>query len=237
MAITIPYVGQRLRKRHSDNNQLRYWYQPSYSYMRVQTAHGPLIENYLATTLRVMTWARQAHSQILAIRVDLRFPEGILATDPHANNSRVSQFLNNLRWELELVCTRPHDMRYVWCREQKVSLLPHYHLLLLFNGNALRSLGDLRAQPNGDMSDCYDEDNLYHRLVRSWEGAIGGAPIDMKGLVNIPRRSQGGGHAVFHFHRDDQNTFQEVFYAASYLCKAYSKPIGQGIHCLEGSRH
>ncbi|MWJ27443.1 hypothetical protein GPM19_04350 [Halomonas sp. ZH2S] len=48
-----------------------------------------------------------------------------------------------------------------------------------------------------------------------------------------PKRDPVNPHWECHY---DPTTFAEVFYAASYLCKAYSKPIGQVGHPFGSSR-
>ncbi|WP_181421984.1 YagK/YfjJ domain-containing protein [Halomonas sp. LBP4] len=232
-----PTVGQRFRKRHPDNPALRLWFDQYYHDMRVQTSQGPLIENYLYTLRRVMNQARRANSRTYAIRIDLRFPEAMPGSSLLASNAAISKFLTNLCWELDLVKTKyPHDMRYVWCREQKDSDKPHYHVLLLFNGNALQSLGPLNAYVGKGATEAYAADTLYHRIVRAWEAVIGCPPEQMGGLVNVSKNKITKELITFHFHREDQATFEQLFYAASYMSKAHTKPIAQGVHCCEGSR-
>ena len=233
-----PTVGQRLRKRHWDNPALRLWFDKYYHGMRVQTSQGPLIENYLYTLRRVMNQARRANSRTFAIRIDLRFPEAMSVSSLLLDsNAAISKFLTNLGWELALVKTKyPHDMRYVWCREQKNSDKPHYHVLLLFNGNALQSLGPLSAYAGKGATEAYAADTLYPRIVRSWEAVIGCPPEQMGGLVNVSKDRRSKEIITFHFHRDDQATFEQLFEAASYMCKAHTKPIAQRVHCCEGSR-
>ncbi|WP_373190451.1 inovirus-type Gp2 protein [Halomonas sp.] len=238
MTMTLkPTVGQRYRKRHPDNPHLRLWFYLIYHGMQVQTSRGPLIENYLYTLLRVMNQARRANSRTYAIRIDLRFPEAMLVSSLLVSNAAISQFFTNLCWELNLINLKyPHDMRYVWAREQKNSDKPHYHVLLLFNGNALQSLGPLSPYADKSATEAYAADTLYHRIVRAWEGVVGWPAEQMGGLVNVSRDKLTKELLTFHFHHDDQTTFEELFYAASYLCKAHTKPIAQGVHCCEGSR-
>ncbi|MBS9403710.1 inovirus Gp2 family protein [Halomonas sp. TRM85114] len=232
-----PNVGLRLRKCHPDNPHLRLWFDPTYHDMRVQTSRGPLIENYLHTLRRVMNQARRANSRTFAIRIDLRFPAAMPVSSLHASNAAMNKYFTRLCWELDLIKLKyPHDMRYVWVREQKNSDKPHYHVLLLFNGNALRSLGTLSAYAEeGDM-EAYAGDNLYHRLVRAWEGVVGWPAEQMKGLVEVTEDTITEEIVTYHFYRDDQATFEKLFYAASYMCKAHTKPIAQGMHCCDGSR-
>ncbi|SFT80025.1 YagK/YfjJ domain-containing protein [Halomonas saccharevitans] len=232
-----PTVGQRLRKRHWDNPHLRLWFDAYYHDMRVQTSRGPLIENYLYTLLRVMNQARRANSRTYAIRIDLRFPEAMPVSSLLASNAAMNKFFTRLGWELDLIKIKyPHDMRYVWVREQDTSDKPHYHVLLLFNGNALQSLGPLSAYAEKSATEAYAGDILYHRLVRAWEGVIGLPAEQMGGLVNVSKDKFTKELITFHFHRDDQDSFEQLFYAASYMCKAHTKPIAQGMHCCDGSR-
>lgn len=229
-------VGQRRRKRHRDNPNLRLWYHSTFYDFPVQTAHGPLIANYLDTTHRVMTQALQAHSRILAVPLTLRYPKAMSSDQLSPHNTAMSDFLNFLDWELGLInLTHSADMRHIWGREQDTSDKPHYHVWLFFNGNALDSIGALDTFSK-DSDEAYSGDWLYHRIVRAWAWATRWPLEQMPGLVEVPKDRDTRHPYVYHFHRDDHNAFQQVFYAASYLCKAYSKPIGQGVHCFEGSR-
>ncbi|SEM06426.1 YagK/YfjJ domain-containing protein [Halomonas daqiaonensis] len=232
-----PTVGQRFRKRHPDNPALRLWFDQYYHDMRVQTSWGPLIENYLYTLLRVMNRARHANSRTYAIRIDLRFPEAMPVSSLLASNAAMNKFFKGLDWEHGLIKLKyPHDMRYVWVREQKNSDKPHYHVLLLFNGNALQSLGPLSAYVGKGATEAFAADTLYHRIVRAWEGVIGWPAEHMVGLVNVSRDKVTEKVITFDFKKDDQATFEQLFFAASYLCKAHTKPIAQGVHCCDGSR-
>nr|WP_298410495.1 inovirus-type Gp2 protein [uncultured Halomonas sp.] len=229
---------QEFPKRHPHNTKLRLYYDHYYKQLPVQQRHskGPLIENYLETLYRVMTQARDSNRRTYALRLDLRFPDAMPAGPLHYNNAVISEFLKRLEWEHDLIQLKyPPDMRYVWCREQDSSDKPHYHALLLFNGNALCSLGTLNAYAE-DCLEPYGANNLYHRIVRSWEGAIGWPAHKMEGLVNVAKDPFTGELLTYQFYRDDQATFEQVYYGGSYLCKAATKPIGQNLHCLEGSR-
>ncbi|EWH01918.1 hypothetical protein Q427_11400 [Halomonas sp. BC04] len=204
--------------------------------MAVQTASGPLIENYLETTHRVLSLALDAHSKILAVPVLLCYPKTMPPGKLLPNNLAISRFLYLLNWEMDLINTaHAPDMRDLWCREQVTSDKPHYHALLFFNGNALQRLGSLNAFSKGSI-EAYGSDCLYHRIVRAWAWAIGWPLEQMQGLVDVAADTITDELYVYHFHRDDHNAIQQVFYAASYMCKAYSKPIGDGVHCFEGSR-
>ncbi len=64
-------------------------------------------------------------------------------------------------------------------------------------------------------------------MVRSWARAIGWPLEDMKRLVHVCENKLTKKPETYCLCQDDPSTFAEVFYAASYLCKSYSKPIGQ----------
>lgn len=227
-------VGQRRRKRHQDNPALKLWWDIYYQNMLVQTQRGPLIENYLEKLLFVMNQSRQDCNRLFAIRIDLHYPGGIHAGLIAPQNATISAFLQYLHQELDAAGIKyPHKLRNAWCCEQDTSENPHYHLLLLLNGDAYNGLGYMDKTPCGD----YGYDNLFHRIVRAWARAINHPQECMAGLVQVPRKPISNDLATWFFRSDDQTAFTDVFYAASYLCKAYTKPIGQGVHCFDGSRH
>lgn len=226
-------VGQRQRKRHIDNTALKLWWNSPYHQLTVQIQKGPLIENYLERLFDVMSKARQDCKRIFAIRIDLHYPAGTHADLIDPKNATISAFLNYFQWELDRAGTKyQHKFRYAWCREQSTSVNPHYHLLLLFNGDAYNGLGYIDKTPYGD----YGYDNLFHRIVRAWARAINYPQEYMEGLVRVPKKPVTKDFATWFFHSDEQTTFAEVFEAASYLCKAATKPIGQGVHCFDSSR-
>jgi len=233
MNTTLPNVGQRNRKRHPDNPALKLFWECRYQDMRVLTHEGPLIENYLEILLRVMNQARQDCPRIFAVRIDLLFPaEGYMGYSG-CDNACATSFISHLLWELDVANTKyPHKMRYTWCREQVSSIHHHYHVLLLLNGQAYKGLGYFGKSHGGG----FDRDNLYHRIVRAWSSAIAWPLEDMGGLVNVATDSVTEKKYLWNFYQNDQAAFAEVFYGASYMCKAYSKPIKQGFRCFDGSR-
>lgn len=220
-------------KRHPDNPKLRFYYDNRYQGLPLQQhALGPQIENYLETTLRVLQHTIDQQNRTLAFRLDLRFPQAMPVGPIHTDNACLSRFFYALRKELSAAGTKYHtEIRYLWAREQDASLKPHYHLMLLLNYDAFCSLGSFSPSHDGG----YELNNLYHRCVRAWSWAIGWPIQDMGGLVHVATDKLAGKPYVYCLHRDDAATFAQVFYAASYLCKAYSKPIAQGIRCHQGS--
>jgi hypothetical protein len=223
----------RRPKRNPDNPKQRFYYDHWFRGLPVQQhALGPLIENYLETTLRVLQHTTFQQNRTLVFRLDLRFPQAMPVGPVHTNNACLNDFFYALRKELDAACTKyTTELRYLWCREQDTSDKPHYHLMLLLNYDAFSSLGSF--SPSHD--ERYELNNLYHRCVRAWSWAIGWPLDGMGGLVHVATDKLTGQPYVYCLHRDDVATFAQVFYAASYLCKAYSKPIAQGIRCHQGS--
>nr|WP_163501957.1 inovirus-type Gp2 protein [Halomonas socia] len=221
-------------KRDPNNPKLRFYYESWYQGLPAQQHElGPLIENYLETTLRVLQHTTSQQNRTLAFRLDLRFPQAMPVGPIHADNACLGQFFYALRQELKAAGTKYHtEIRYLWAREQDASPKPHYHLLLLLNYDAFCSLGCFSPSFDGG----YELDNLYHRCVRAWSWAIDWPHHAMAGRVHVAKDKLTQQPYVYCLHRDDAVTFAQVFYAASYLCKAYSKPIAQGIRCFDGSR-
>lgn len=224
------------RKRHPFNTKLRLWWDAYWNGLPVNTSFGPLITNYLEKTHRVMQQALNAHSRLLAVPVLLRYPSAMAPNQQLPHNKAISRFMSFLSWEFTLIDTaHAPDMHYLWCREQLKSEKPHYHAWLLFNGHALQHLGTLKAYANRS-SYAFDSNCLYHRLVRAWAWAIGWPLEDMEGLVDITTNSITKEVCTFDVHRGDEAKIRELFFAMSYACKAYSKPIGEGVHCFDGSQ-
>ncbi|MGM0694034.1 MAG: YagK/YfjJ domain-containing protein [Pseudomonadota bacterium] len=220
-------------KRHPHNTKLRLCYDNWFQGLPVQQREqGPQIENYLETTLRVLQHTTYEQNRTLAFRLDLRFPQAMPVGPIHADNACLNRFFYALRKELDAAGTKYQTkIRYLWAREQDTSDKPHYHLMLLLNYDAFCSLGCFSPSFDGG----YEMDNLYHRCVRAWSWAIGWPMHDMAGRVHVATDKLTQQPYVYRQHRDDAATFALVFYAASYLCKAYSKPIAQGIRCHQGS--
>lgn len=221
-------------KRNPDNPKQRFYYDGWYRGLPVQQREqGPQIENYLETTLRVLQHTTDQQNRTLAFRLDLRFPQAMPVGPIHADNACLNRFFYALRKELDAAGTKYHtEIRYLWAREQETSDKPHYHLMLLLNYDAFCALGTFSRSPDG----CYSYDNLYHRCVRAWSCVIGWPQYNMKGRVHVAKDKLTGQPYVYCLHRNDAATFSQVFYAASYLCKAYTKPIAQGIRCFDSSR-
>jgi hypothetical protein len=191
------------------NKNLTLHTKPMYAGMPVLVIREGLIEDYLAKLHTTIENALQQHSRVLAIRFELLFKEG---TPEHIIEGAISRFIEALKYQLNaasMVPTKsgamPHStsFRYAWAREKHTSDLPHYHFLLLLSGNAYRAVG------NYEMG----LDNLYSRIVWAWNSAIKEPQV-----ASYVSMTSGG---TFLLERDE--SYDALFEAGSYLCKAYTK--------------
>jgi len=222
-------------KRHPENTKLRLHYEPYFEGLEVQYLLGyPLVANYLERVLDVMNYAREQYPRLYVVRVDLHFPQCLTNSSYYANNMCLKYLLTNLQRELDRAgnkySTRIH---YIWAREQHLSDKPHYHLMLFLNHDAINWIGDYSPSSQGG----YYKENLYHRIVRAWSQALHWPLEQMLGLVHICR--SGSTREIYQHALLKQNDYAHwpaVFYAASYLCKAYSKNFAQQVHCFGSSQ-
>ena len=222
------------RKRHPDCPKLILHYDDVYKGCNVQQYAGkPLVRQYLDSAIATIDQAVKdpRYTRIFAFRVDLRYPNAMPWLSLHDNSKVMKHFLAHVNYELQAANTKYNTpMRYIWAREQNNSELPHYHVMFLLNYDAFNRIGDMHPDPNGR----YTKNNLYHRVVRAWANAIGWPQEEAGGLVHVCRSPDGGyGQCA---HHEDVDAIREIFYTASYLCKAHTKPIGQQIHTFSTSR-
>ncbi|WP_430468767.1 YagK/YfjJ domain-containing protein [Vreelandella titanicae] len=113
---------------------------------------------------------------------------------------------------------------------------PHYHFLILLNRKAFHRLGRWEKSAWGG---CQDN-TLIHAAIRAWSQAIEHPVCKTSALVEIAKEWEQGRRTKKYFHRmllrNDPDTFAEVMYAASYLCKYHSKRLGQWVHCFGASQ-
>lgn len=223
--------------RHSNNDKLRLYFDELYqSYSVMQHEKRPLIENYLESALRTLQHCVHQQHLTFVVRFDLRFPDGMERSTMHDNNAVLTRFFRHLRYELERANLKyPHNLRYIWSREQETSDKPHYHLLLLLNKNAVDCIGNKTP----DDVDGYNRQNFFHRASRSWLKAMGydGDNPNVGQLVHVSRDPVLGNYWSAVLHQDDILAMDDAMYMASYLCKAYTKPFGQGVRVFDTSRH
>lgn len=217
--------------RNPNNTNQELYYRNNYEGYPVQTTHGPLIKSYLDRLYSLMMVETNRHRRLFVVRLDLRFSARFELPDMAVTNQPLQRFVEFLKYQLNAKDARtlrakgrlnPHGMSYAWAREVgPESYGPHYHLLLMFNGDSYRTVGNY-SNPEAP--------GLYQRLQEAWSYAIQ-LDFDLAhGLVSVVPNGQ------WMLNKTDGAAFAEIFHAASYLCKAGSKVFQLGFHCFGTSR-
>lgn len=215
--------------RNPQNTNHHLYFEDTYQGFPVQTMHGPLIVEYLDLLYATIQRALNEHPRTFAFRVDLRLPENLDATPLLGSNILVERFMESFKAKIRHNRTmakqkygRAHDtaVRYVWAREIGHYGRPHFHLVIFLNNDAFSTLG--RYEPG--------RENMFNRLQEAWASALGLSVNFVTGLVEIPS------FPYYRLRRDDPTSMADLFYRASYLCKAATKSYGNGCHGFGASR-
>ncbi|PTL89140.1 hypothetical protein C6W88_11460 [Halomonas litopenaei] len=229
---------------------------------------GPLVLNYLNEAFALIKYLQSKYYHTFGFRVDLHTPEKM--TDPlkYDHNGLIRKFQDRLQAELNRASgKRSAKLHAIWAREKldrvwmkrkrrrgdKIldpdKAKPHYHVLILVNGDAFRHLGSYKPTPESDGQ--YLSNTMAHRVIRAWAFALGNrAHSEMPGLVefckqrrfkDIPAKDGKPAKKIiikkvvpFHIYRKDgPEGLVEIMYAVSYLCKAYSKDLSPGTRCFQ----
>ena len=215
--------------RHHQNKNLLIHYGGDYCGLPVQGDKGPFFQQYLERLQGVIDSALQQYSRVLAFRIDLRFPVGIILPDDHCTNKVIERFIKSLKAKIsnnrknarqENKYAHDSVVRFVWTREVGSNGKPHYHMAILLNFDAFNALGKFET----------GRDNMFNRLEQAWASALGLSVEAVRGLVEIPANS------AYCLRRNDPQSQADFFYRASYLCKVATKVYGNGQHGFDASR-
>ena len=223
-----------LPKRHSDNPSLHLYHDPFYKQFPVMQGHGPYVEEYLQTLYKTLRKADQQYPRLMALRIDLVPPKGLLERMSEADERKlIGRFIESLKAQIEADRQRVKraskraagcTLRYVWCREfseSQVSRGPHFHFLFLFNKDAY-----FKAGPVGG-----EWESLVNRISKAWSRALRIEWDPDSSLVYI---CDNGCYLVRS--REDVGAISAIFTRASYLCKAETKIYGTHRHAFGASR-
>lgn len=270
MTVKIIKQLRKKPKRLPFRNHLECYWESIYRGYRVQQYHskGPQVKSYLDASFVMIKYLQNMHNHIFGFRIDLHIPEDISCPFDDTDNVLIRRFLYWLQLELNRSRSK-HTTRVhaIWAREKldwtwvdrkrkrgdKIldpdAAKPHYHVLILLNGDSFNRLGCY--QPTQNANGEYLSNTLAHRVIRAWSYALGKLPhYHMHGLVEFckqvhfkdrpatkeepAKKSPKKKVATFSIRRSEgPRGLVEIMYAVSYLCKAYSKDLSKGVRCFQ----
>jgi|SRR5690625_647330 len=218
-------------KRLPENPNVKLYWEPDYEGFELMSGVKPFIQSHLDKAHSVISWARNQSSRIYAVRLDLRFPQHYELSGLRAlSNEPLQLFFKSLRKRLERhnreadrLGVRRHADRFVhlWSREyDKGHVRPHFHVLLIFNGHAFKSMGDLKVGGS----------SLYRMIEESWLAALRCQGMGQDNLVHVCKSGQ------YWLHSDNTAGFSDLFRRISYMAKVRSKSFNDRFHRFGGSR-
>lgn len=218
-------------------------------------SHTGLLEEHLNSCLRVVNDALEDHPRTLAIRVDLRVPNGVSRLPDQAISHFMDTFKDKIKRDRRRAArvqqyAKPCKVRYLWVRERDTAQHDHFHVLLLLNQDAYPSLGQFKS----------DHENLAKRIDDSWAMALGICSKMLGGCVEFPKNGEYFIDASVE--PDDSllrliesedwsyltkkqrykklsyfcDRYEGLFYRVSYFCKANTKIFGRGLRSFGCSR-
>jgi hypothetical protein len=184
--------------------------------MKVQTKCGPLKSSYLSSIKKTLDLALSEHPKTCAMRFDLRYPDSF---EKHqAESKHISKFIDSLKAILDADLKRKKKidrctLRTIWVKEQRESVKPHYHAVLLVNGNVYNQLGLFTK----------DQGNMAARIKKAWASALGVELWEIDGAVHF---SDNPTYMVDKNKPDYKERYEELFYRLSYFAKLDTKVYG-----------
>ena len=174
------------------------------------------------------------HSQILTVPLVIRYPASVWAEiSTHWEGTREpgrhyrSNPCFNYFLEVYRKAMNAHGRRllhYVWVMERKFSANPHYHLILILNGNLMRYF----AIPP------FEATEIWRRSLACFHGYIGTAV----GLIHVSSGSYNDmtmkhGYLI---HQGDTEMLNHVLRHYSYFAKVNTKPEVPHVRCFGASK-
>ena len=148
----------------------------------------------------------QSTSQILTVSLIVRYPQSIQATP---DNRCFGYFIDEYRRSLN--ANRKCLLHYAWCVEQHCAENPHYHLILILDGNIMRYFATPPFEANA----------IWGRALRCFYGYEGSA----NGLIHV---NEGGFDQIvmnhgYLIHRGNDDLIRHVLEVYSYVAKIRTK--------------
>lgn len=227
-----PDAIRRHPLRHSDNTNLHLHYDDTFEGLPVMNK-GPFIREYLSALKRTIELATAEYPRVLAFRVDFRLPQAMDLRGYASTNQVISNYFESFRRRIQYHQAKVRErsgyargckVRYVWSREFGQGGKPHYHVLILVNGDAYYTVGRLRSE----------NANMISRMEEAWASALGLSVDQIRGLVHIPESSE---YRIDRYVRPgDLDELPALFRRASYLCKKATKSFGDRQRGFDTSR-
>lgn len=191
---------------------------------------SPIELDILNPLLNMVYGTLEQHNRILAIRTDTRFALSHALGEPDLplcfqrdDAQAITRFFESLKSQLRADHKRsrrpgnPALPSYGWCRERDSSVHPHYHLMLLFNEDVYRFLGNYNDR---------DADNMATRIQKAWCSAIALDYPDYATLAEFPD------NPVYRFSKFDALDRNPVYWSflvrLAYLAKIRTKDVHSG---------
>jgi len=187
----------------------------------VITTSGLLVSDYLERLYTTIHLALQDSHRVWAVRFDLRFPaswtpEQVASVEPVIGRfwESLKAQIKNDRNQAAKYLERSHDtvVRYVWAREMGGDGKPHYHCLLLLNGDAYSRLG----------RDGSQNMTMLARIQEAWCRTLRLPWREFRSLVHIPANPE---YRIMKTGTPSAE-LKKLFFRCSYLCKANTKCYG-----------
>lgn len=158
------------------------------------------------------------HCKVIKTRFDLHYPD---IEDFEFLNRDIYSFTNEFIKSLNRTYCSGHyvDAKYLWVREKKMCIHPHYHVVVFCNGNAIQN-----------------EYTIFDKAEYYWTKTIG---YPDKKLVDHCNKNNGFKHEngimIIPNKYDFESQLNKAFRASSYLAKTDSKDIRDKYSCTSGS--
>ena len=174
------------------------------------------------------------HSNILTVPLVIRYPESVRAEisthweeprEPgrhYRSNPCFNYFIEIYRKSIN--SKEKKLLHYVWVMEKKYSLNPHYHLVLILNGNLMRYF----AIPPVEVTE------MWRRALACFHGYIGTGV----GLIHVSAGAYGDmvmKHGYM-LHRGNTEMLHHVLRHYSYFAKVNTKPDTPHVRCFGASK-
>lgn len=196
----------------------------TYNNLPIYAELSKLSECYLSSIDEVLASALRVHPRTFVIRIDLHFPQRVNCPDYPYNYEygAITRFISSFKAKIShhqgksaKSGKRVHatSVKYIWAKEIYESLSPHYHLVLLVNADAYRSLGNM----------SYHGDNMINRIKQAWASALSIPEINCGGLVHKPDNPT---YKLDINANNFSQVYADVFYRLSYLAKLDTKNYG-----------